>query len=113
MKELSFEFDTRKRLKAFPYDVRREVAHALYEAQRGGKHEKVKVLTGFHGAGVLEIRDRYEGCAYRVFYTTLIPSRICILHAVKKKSKRGISTPKQELDLLRQRLIATREKYGG
>ncbi len=111
MKEIAFEFDSKKRLKEFPYEVRREVAHALHEAALGGKHYKVKVLVGFAGSGVLEIRDQQEGCAYRVFYTTVIASRICVLHAIKKKSKQGISTPKNEMDVVARRLKETKEKY--
>lgn len=111
MKEITFEFDSKKRLKEFPYEVRREVAHALHEAALGGKHYKVKVLVGFAGSGVLEIRDQQEGCAYRVFYTTVIASRICVLHAIKKKSKQGVSTPKNEMDVVARRLKETKEKY--
>ncbi len=111
MHEITFEFDSKKQLKNFPYEVRREVAHALHEAALGGKHYKVKVLVGFAGSGVLEIRDQQEGCAYRVFYTTVIASRICVLHAIKKKSKQGISTPKSEMEVVARRLKETKEKY--
>ena len=111
MREVAFEFDSQKELNKFPYEVKREVAHALYEAQQGGKHNKVRVLIGFQGAGMLEIRDQHGGCAYRVFYTTLIKSRICVLHAIKKKSTHGIATPKNELNLIKRRLKETLQKY--
>ena len=34
-----------------------------------------------------------------------------VLHAFQKKSKRGIDTPKYELDLVRQRLGAANRHY--
>lgn len=111
MKKVFFEFDSIKQLSKFPYEVRREVGHALNQASVGKKHPKAKVLVGFSGAGVLEIRDQQDGCAYRIFYTTSIEDKICVLHAIKKKSKHGIATPKEEIDILRQRLKETKLKY--
>jgi phage-related protein len=32
------------------------------------------------------------------------PRRIFVLHVFQKKSKRGIATPKEDLDLIRDRL---------
>jgi len=36
---------------------------------------------------------------------------VYVLHAFQKKSKRGIATPKAELDLINQRLKRAREDY--
>ena len=44
-------------LSALPDDVRGDVGQALYVAQRGDKHADAKVLKGFTGAGVIEIRQ--------------------------------------------------------
>ncbi len=110
--EVTFEGDSKKELNKFPIEVIRVVLTALREASMGGRHYKVKVLSGFSGAGVLEIRDQEEGCAYRVFYTTLIKGKICVLHAIKKKSKRGNETPKKEMEIVKKRLKDTRDKYG-
>jgi phage-related protein len=44
-----------KDLKRFPDSVQHQVGYAIYVAQRGGKHRDAKVLTGFGGAGVLEV----------------------------------------------------------
>lgn len=111
MKKVIFEFDSGKQVKKFPYEVKREVGHALNQASVGKKHQKAKVLVGFSGAGVLEIRDQQDGCAYRVFYTTQIEDKICVLHAIKKKSKHGIATPKEEIEVVKQRLKETKLKY--
>jgi len=34
-----------------------------------------------------------------------------VLHVFQKKSKRGIATPKQEIDLIRQRLAQAERDY--
>jgi phage-related protein len=36
---------------------------------------------------------------------------VYILHAFQKKSKRGIATPKREIDLIRQRLAEAERDY--
>ena len=59
---------------------------------------------GFGGAGVLELIEDHRGDTYRAVYTVRFATRIYVLHAFQKKSKRGIATPKRELDLIRERL---------
>jgi phage-related protein len=36
-----------------------------------------------------------------------------VLHVFQKKSKRGIATPKQNIDLIRRRLAEAERDYGG
>lgn len=91
-------------LRSFPADVRREFGQALYEAQIGGKHPAAKPLSGFGGAGVLEIVADYQGNTFRAVYTLKLGTVIYVLHVFQKKSKRGIRTPKRELDLIETRL---------
>jgi phage-related protein len=101
-------------LKAFPGDVVREIGHALYVAQIGGKHPSAKPLTGdkeFKGAGVLEIVEDHDGSAYRAVYTVKFAGAIYVLHAFQKKSKRGIATPKSDFELIKRRLGAAREHH--
>jgi phage-related protein len=87
----------------FPEEVRSLAGYALFMAQCGLRHEQAKPLRGFGGAGVLEIRRDSIGSTYRVVYTIRLARRI-YLHAFQKKSKRGIATPKAEIDLVRVRL---------
>jgi phage-related protein len=91
-------------LKEFPDEVRSDTGHALYLAQLGEKADAAKPLKGFHGAGVLEVIEAHEGNTYRAVYTVRLPGRIYVLHAFQKKSKRGIATPKAEMDLVKLRL---------
>ncbi len=98
-------------LRAFPEDVRRRVGGALWEAQLGLKAAYAKPLKGFGSAGVLEIVDDFDGATYRAVYTVRFAGVVYVLHAFQKKSKRGIATPKTELDLIEQRLRRAREDY--
>lgn len=103
---------SKKDLSDFPADVRRRVGGALWDAQLGLKSPYVKPLKGFGDAGVLEIVDDFDGDTYRAVYTVRFARVVYVLHAFQKKSKRGIATPKAELDLIGLRLKRAREDYG-
>jgi len=60
---------------------------------------------------VLEIVASHEGDTYRAVYTVRFHDAIYVLHAFKKKSKRGIATPQKELELIQQRLTAAERDY--
>jgi len=101
--------NTLDELRQFPDDVRDEMGYALYLAQMGDKQPTAKPLKGFSGAGVLEIVDNFDGDTYRTVYTVKLAGVVYVLHAFQKKSKKGISTPKQDIDLIKQRLKLARE----
>ena len=98
-------------LRSFPQDVRRRVGGALWDAQLGRKAPYAKPLRGFGGAGVLEIVDDFGGDTYRAVYTVQFAGMVYVLHAFQKKSRRGIATPKLELNLIERRLRRAREDY--
>jgi phage-related protein len=52
----------------------------------------------------MEIVERYRADAYRAVYTTHFANAIYVVHVFQKKSKRGIATPKPDIDLIRSRL---------
>jgi phage-related protein len=52
----------------------------------------------------MEIVARHRDGTWRAVYTVRFAEAIYVLHAFQKKSKRGIATPKTEMDLVRQRL---------
>jgi phage-related protein len=104
LKPLAWIGNSQKELRAFPEDVKDVMGYALHLAQAGGKHDAVKPLAGFGGAGVLEVVDDYDGDTYRAVYTVKFADRVYVLHAFQKKAKKGIKTPKQEIDLIRERL---------
>ncbi len=90
---------------AFPRMVQREMGYALFLAQMGERHPtRAKTLSGFGGAGVIEVKESYDGNAYRAVYTVHYANAIYVLHAFQKKSKKAIATPKAEMNLIRKRL---------
>lgn len=62
-----------------------------------------KPLKGI-GSGVVELIEDFDGDTYRTVYTVRLQKAVYVLHAFKKKSKRGIATPKSDLDLIKRRL---------
>jgi phage-related protein len=91
-------------LRAFPPPVQDHVGYALYVAQRGGKHSDAKVLSGFGGAGVLEVINDHRGDTFRAVYTLKYAGTVYVLHAFQKKSKSGRQTPRRDVELIKQRL---------
>lgn len=80
------------------------MGYALFVAQAGEKHPAAKPLKGFKGGGVLEVVEDFDGNTFRAVYTVRFESAVYALHAFQKKSKKGITTPKQELELVKTRL---------
>lgn len=113
-KELVWVGSSRKALREFPPAVRRTFGVALFTAQLGETPPEAKPLGGFGGASVLELIENYDHGTYRGVYTVRFAAKVFVLHAFRKKSKRGIATPKHEIDLIRERLrIAERLHAGG
>jgi len=104
--------DTRKRLLAFPKAVRVQVGYALSEAQMGRMAQTAKPLKGL-GAGVLEIVADHDGDTFRAVYAVKLGAALYVLHAFQKKSKRGIRTPKPEIDVIRARLARVKQGLAG
>jgi phage-related protein len=112
-KEVVFLGDSLEVLKDFPEETRISMGHALREAQEGGKALYAKPLKGIGGgATVIEICDDHDGNTYRVMYTVKIGSKLYVLHAFQKKSKKGIETPKSEVEIIKARLRKAKESAG-
>jgi phage-related protein len=77
----------------------------------GFKAASARPLTGFGGASVLEIVDDFQTDTYRAVYTVRFADVIYVLHAFQKKSKKGIATPKADMELIKRRLRAAENDY--
>lgn len=95
---------SKRDLIALPLDVRKFFGHALGFAQSGDRHDAAKPLKGFGSAGVLEIIEDDVGGTYRAVYTVKFAEAVFVLHCFQKKSKTGIATPKEDMDIIRARL---------
>ncbi len=111
IKPLHFIGTARRDLKEFPQTVRDNVGFDLYEVQRGKTPDTAKPLKGF--PGVMELVERYRKDTYRAVYVTKIGGVVYVLHCFKKKSKHGIKTPKEDINLIRQRLRLAQEQSKG
>jgi phage-related protein len=103
-KPLEWIASSYKDLMALPTDVRRFFGYALSLAQAGDRHDAAKVLKGFGSAGVLEVVEDDAGGTYRAVYTVRFEEAVFVLHCFQKKSKRGIATPKEDMNIIRARL---------
>lgn len=111
IKNLVWIGSSRRDLKSFAVEVKDVMGYALYQAQVGGKAPSAKPLAGFGGAGVLEIVEDYQTDTYRAVYTVKFSELVYVLHAFQKKSKKGIATPKPDIDLIKRRLKVAEEDY--
>jgi phage-related protein len=78
---------SRDDLRAFPDEVRRVMGFAINDAQNGDEHPRAKALKGFGGRSVY------------------------VLHAFQKKSKKGIATPKRDIEIIKARLKLAEAHY--
>ena len=111
VKPCLFVGPSRRELKTFPDEVQGSVGHALHQAQCGEEPDSAKALKGFGGRGILEIVEDFDGNTYRAVYTVRFTGLIYVLHAFQKKSKKGIATPKQTIELIKSRLRDAEEDY--
>jgi phage-related protein len=107
---------TEKDANKLPEEVKELFSYALIVARAGGEHEDAKPLKGFGGRGVMEVVADDRSGTYREVYTVRFEEAIYVLHIFQKKSKKGIATSKQDIELIKQRLkwaeALHKEKYG-
>jgi phage-related protein len=84
---------------------------AINDAQNGDEHPRAKALKGFGGRSALEVVDDEDGDTYRAVYTVRFAGVIYVLHVFQKKSKKGIETPKREIELIKARLKVAEAHY--
>lgn len=73
--------------------------------------DNAKPLKGFGGAGVVELVEDHDGDAYRAVYTVRFAGAIYVLHAFQKKSRRGVKTDPNDIELIRRRLRIADERH--
>lgn len=108
LKQVEWLGTSKKNLKTFPAKVQDEIGRALMRAQFGAKDIAAKPLKGL-GSGVMEIVSRFDTNTYRAVYTVNIGDVIYVLHSFQKKSKSGIGTPQEEIEIIRARYKLAQE----
>lgn len=95
--------DSLKNIRTFPEAVKDSIGYALHFVQEGLKPNNAKLMKGFQPS-VMEIVVDFDKNTYRAVYTVKIGNDVYVLHCFQKKSKTGIKTPKQDIDLIKERL---------
>jgi len=103
-KPLKWIASSYKDLMSLPRSAQQRFGYALGLAQLGDRDNAAKVLKGFGDAGVLEVIENDEGGTYRAVYTVRYEEAVFVLHCFQKKSKRGIEIPKEDMNIIRERL---------
>ena len=98
-------------LRTFPDTVIDVMGYALHLAQQGNKHPDAKPLKGFPGGSVLEITADHDGNTWRAVYMLKYKDTLYVLHAFQKKSKQGIKTPRQHINMIQRRLKLAQEHH--
>jgi phage-related protein len=107
-KPLFWMGSSKRDLMGFPEDVKDEAGYALHLAQNGEHSIDAKRMQGI-GRGVFEIVSNYDGDTYRSVYTIQFREAVYVLHAFQKKSKTGIKTPREDVNLISVRLKAAED----
>ncbi len=97
-----------RNLRAFPDEAKKIIGDELQLIQFGAMPKDAKPFKGV-GSGVFEIAVRHDGEAYRTVLAVQLGRNIYVLHAFQKKSKKGIATPKPDVDLIKQRYKEAKE----
>jgi phage-related protein len=97
MRKLVWLGNSKKDLCRFPQE------YALYNAQKGDSYYKTKPFKGC-GSGVYEIATEYYKNAYRAVYIVNVEDTVYVLHCFQKKSKCGIKTPQEDVEVIKSRL---------
>lgn len=108
IKKLEWISSSKKDLLSFPDEVRREIGYALHVAQQGETSETVKLFKGC-GSGVYEIVSDGDKSTYRVVYIVNLNDKVYVIHAFQKKSKKGIKTPKEQIEIIKDRIKRLKE----
>jgi len=100
--------NSKESIRDFPKGAQKLLGDELQLIQFGGMPKDAKPFKGV-GSGVLEIALRYASDAYRVVLAVQVGRRIYVLHSFQRKSKRGIETPKRDVDLIKKRYAEAQE----
>ncbi len=98
MKQIEFHGTSRKEIKKFPEQAKKEAGHQLMRIQRGLEPSDWKQMSNI-GQGVREIRIHHGG-QYRIIYVVRFKDAIHVLHAFQKKTQK---TQAKDIEISRKR----------
>lgn len=109
-RQLIYLGSSKKDAESLPYEVGVLFAEAVAMALRGETHEDAKMFR-HHGGGVFEVVADHRNSTFREIYTVRYPEVVYVIHVFQKKSIRGRQTPKEEIEVIEQRLKWAERNY--
>ena len=110
-KELVWLGSSMEDLKDMPADVQRTTGFDLRTVQQGDRSSSAKTLSGYHGAGVLELKEDFDKDTYRAVYMIKYEEAVYVLHCFMKKSTSGRAMSKQDKEMIDRRLKLAEEEH--
>lgn len=107
MRDVQFEGSAEKDIGKFPAAVRDRLFTQLAFVQEDMYPLDYKPMPSI-GPGVMEIRVRDRGNAYRAVYVAKYGNLVHVLHAFQKKTQK---TPQPDLELARKRHSEVQQRY--
>ena len=107
-KTIEFVFSAREDLRSFPKEARRTAGQNLDQVQQGLTPGCAKPLKGL-GSGVMELKVKEDGDAYRAVYVAKFEEAVYVLDAFQKKSPSGSKLPQNIQDRIRDRYRHVKE----
>src|SRR5215211_4696099 len=90
-----------KDIRGFPEEVKDVLGFAIGLAQD----------KAFKSRGVLEVVADFDWSTYRAVYTVRFAAAIYVLDEFQKKSKKGIATPRADMERIKMRLSTAQAHY--
>ena len=100
--------NAKKNILGFPEEVQKLIGDEIQLIQFGEMPKDAKPFKGV-GSGVFEIALKHDKEAYRCVQAVQLGEKIYVLHAFQKKSRKSITTPKHDVDLIKQRYKEAKE----
>lgn len=112
-RHLDFASDAAERdFKELPTEIVRSFGYQLRQVQQDVTPSGAKVLKGFGGASVVELKeDDEQNRTFRAVYTTQIDGWVYVLHAFNKKSHKGVATDRADVETIKRRLREAHERH--
>lgn len=111
IKELRFQGSALDDMRDMPQILRAAFGHAMWEVQKGLTPANASPFELTTANEVIKLTERYDGDTFRCVYAAKFEKAVYVLHVFQKKSKSGISTPKQDIDLVYARLERAKADY--
>ena len=109
-RDLVYLGSSKKDAEKLPQEVKELFSAALKMALIGETHEDAKPYK-HHGSGVFEVVGDYRSSTFREVYIARYKEVVFVIHIFQKKSKKGSEVPREDKELIEQRLKWANQIY--